>query len=125
MSNGANDPRDAISALDAALRVYEEAHHKLGRLLGRQRALGRSTTATVRLRNRVSQRLAFLSQRLAEVRAASTVIAAPPVAEISAVRSLVATVQGIALDDAVTQTILGRLRSALEQADQLAGGVRT
>jgi hypothetical protein len=124
MSNRSAELNRAVQAVEVALAVHEATWKKLGQVIARKKLTGRRTTKEMRLRTRASRNIFRYESLLAELKAASSVVSAPTVAEITEGRQLLQKVKNITVADAAVRPGLDVLVAALGKTRDLASGLK-
>ena len=123
MSNGSAELNRAVRAAEVALAVHEETWKRLGQVIARKKLTGRDTRREMRLRTRAARNIFRYESLLAELNAASSVVSAPTVAEITEGRQLLQKVKSITVADAAVRAGFDVLKGALDKTRDLASGV--
>lgn len=109
-----------MDAVAACRDVHQEAWLKLGKVIARKNAEGRSANKENSLRARANRRITDCNQRLIELEAATAVVAAPTPEEVHRVRQLIGTVRNLAVVDAMLTAGLKLITDAMADAARVA-----
>ncbi len=116
--------KNAMDALEATRDTHQAAWEKMGKVIAKKKFLGKDFKQDSRLRARIARKIGTYNSRLLEIKAASTVIKAPSVAEVKKVRNLLKSVKNIAIKDAMLKAGVKKIKDALASSAKIAGKVK-
>ncbi len=115
----------AVEALEATIATKTAVRDKLEQIITVKKFQLKDVDQERADVAKLNREIADCRNLLPEVRAASTVVSAPTVAEIQAVMDLARQIQQAAVEDAMVQAGLDLLKEGLAQAAKLRDKVKT